>query len=89
MRIELQNYLKEKGRNITTDILKFWKVNRQKYPNLSMIVRRYNCLIAHHLVQMPRSGSLVLLKYKHVLGSTRLRLKPQNFGSLLFLKYNL
>ena len=65
MRIELQNYLKEKQSNITTGSLKF----------------------------CPPPGSApserLFSTATHVLGSTRLRLKPENFGSHIFLKYNL
>ena len=47
-------------------------------------MRRYHC---------PPSGSAasdrLLSTAEHFLGSTRLRLKPENFKSPLFLKYNL
>ena len=57
--------------------------NSQKYPNLAKILRRYYC-------PLPGSAASerLLSTARHFLRSTRLRLKPKNFESLL-LKYNL
>ena len=86
MRIELQIYLKEKRSNTTMDSLKYLEgeyANSQKYPNLSKILRRYYC-------PLPGSAASerLLSTARYFLRSTRLRLKPKNFESLL-LKYNL
>ena len=42
-RIELQNYLKEKRCPMSTDSLSWWRVNGNKYPVLSKLVRRFHC----------------------------------------------
>ena len=69
LRIELQNYLKEKRSDITTDPLKFWKNNSSKYPHLAKLVRRYHCA-PPGLAASERIFSTA----KNILGSKRLSL---------------
>ena len=83
-RIELQNYLKEKRCPMTTDPLSWWRVNRNKYPVLSKLVRRF-----HSCPPGSAASERLFSTAKNVAGTKRLSLKPENLERLLFLKFNL
>ena len=84
-RVELNRYIKEKRiQDLKADPLNYWKVKQAEYPHLANLARRY-------LSPPPGSAASERLfsTGKHVLGTTRLRLKPENMEANLFLKYNI
>ena len=84
IRKQLNEYVKEKRLRLNEDPLSFWAVNKDRFNLLSPLVRKY-------LSAPPASTSVERLfsAAGNILGTKRLRLKPENLECNLFLKYNL
>ena len=84
-RKQLIDYLKEKRvQDLSSDPLKYWQEKHVQYPWLANMVRKY-----HSPPPVSASAERLLSSAKHVLGQTRLAMKPENMEQNLFLKYGL
>ena len=83
-RNKLQIYLKEKRNDIGEDSLTYWKTKSARLIHMAELARRFHCA-------PPGSAAseCAFNTAKDVLVTKRLSLKPANFESLMFLKYNL
>ena len=84
-RKQLNDYLKEKRvQDLSSDPLKYWQEKHVQYPWLANMVRKY-----HSPPPGSASAERLFSSAKHVLGQTRLAMKPGNMEQNLFLKYGL
>ena len=85
-RTQLNDYSKKKRvQDLASDSLHYWDSQSGRVNvNLANMVKKYHC-------PSPDSASAVKLfsAAKHVLGQTRLSMKPANVERSLFLKYGL
>ena len=84
MRHEVTDYLKAKRSDQKEDVLTFWKNNRNKWPSLADMAKKY-----HSAPPSSAAPERLFSTAKHVLKPTRLAMKPQKVEASIFMKKNL